>query len=366
MRNFKNILIVRTDRIGDVVLTTPMLTKLRQLCPHAHITVLLSPLTKDLMQGHPAVDRVIVDDRESQHKGLRGFLRLRREIKQGRYELAIILHTKKRTNALCFAAGIPYRLGYCNNKFGFLLTHPIKDIRPEGKWHEAGYCLNILRHLPCGTSFDAFDPFTEMGELYVAQAPESDIWAEQYLSRRNIQRKDIVITIHAGASDMEKRCSYVFFADLIEALIVKYKAKVLLIGASYIKESSKEILKALPSNNQQKVFDCVGDTTVSQLVSLIKRSSVLISNDSGPVHLAAALQRPVVSLFVRNQPGINPERWRPLGARSRYISVPRQTGERCNPSGQSAKDVTASKKHVWQDFITKDRILEEVDSLFKL
>ena len=135
-KSFKNILIVRTDRIGDVVLTTPSIKALRQFYPGARISILVTPATFDLVNGNPYVDEVLLDDRNGRHQGLVGAWRLIREIDLKHFDLAIIYHTKRRYNWACYMAGIPCRLGYKNDKFGFLLSHPIQDPRPLGQRHE--------------------------------------------------------------------------------------------------------------------------------------------------------------------------------------------------------------------------------------
>ena len=100
-KTFKNILIVRTDRIGDVVLTTPAIKAIRQAYPGSRISVLVTPATFDLVNGNPYVDEILVDDRQGRHKGLFGFLRLVREIRLKQFDLAVIFHTKRRYNLAC-------------------------------------------------------------------------------------------------------------------------------------------------------------------------------------------------------------------------------------------------------------------------
>ena len=163
-RIFNNILIVRTDRIGDVVLTTPAIKALRETYPVSRISVLVSPATFDLVNGNPYLDEILVDDRCGRHKGLLGFNRLVSEIRLKQFDLAVIFHTKRRYNLACWLARIPYRLGYKNNKFGFLLSHPIKDVRPLGKKHEAEYCLDVLKAIDIeNNDLDVFVPWQKEG-----------------------------------------------------------------------------------------------------------------------------------------------------------------------------------------------------------
>ena len=114
INSYKNILIVRTDRIGDVVLTTPAIMALRRHYPNAKISILVTPQTRELVDGNSCIDEVIIDDRKGEHKGY-GFFKLIGLLRQKRFDVAVNYHTKKRTNLACFLAGIPIRIGYvCN------------------------------------------------------------------------------------------------------------------------------------------------------------------------------------------------------------------------------------------------------------
>ena len=346
MRDFKNILIVRTDRMGDVVLTTASIKILRQAYPNAKISIIVSPGTKDLVEGNPYLDEVLIDDRKIENAGFLGFLKLIQKLRKKKFDLAIVFHTKKRTNLICFLAGIPYRIGYKNNKFGFLLTHPIKDIRHLGIKHESEYCLDVLKHLDIETENKV--------ELFLPTHPKSEQWLHQFFKEKNISDKDRLVVIHAGASDPSRRWPEHYYADLIRHLIEKYNSKVVLIGDKSMQSISDKILSLVSG----PVFDLSGQTTMSHLVSLIRRCDLLISNDSGPVHLASGVSAPVVAIFTRNQPGINPERWRPLGPKIRVVSVPRNT----EISFAKAKEMDAK----YLEMIRMEEVLEAVDAIFKL
>ena len=147
MEPFKNILVVRTDRMGDVVLTTPAVKALREHFPQAHLTMLVTKNTKDIVVGNKFLDGIIAEDRQGEHRGFWGTLKLINLLRRKKFDLAIVYHTKRRTNYICFLAGIPRRIGYKNDKFGFLLTDPLKDARHLGLKHEAQYCLDVLKEV---------------------------------------------------------------------------------------------------------------------------------------------------------------------------------------------------------------------------
>ena len=308
MKLFKNILIVRTDRIGDVVLTTPAIYALRNAYPSARISILVSQLTVDLVDGNPHIDEIIVDDREGLHKGLLGYINLVRKIKSKHFDLAVVYHTKKRTNLMCFLSGIPWRLGYKDKKFGYLLTMPVKDDRHLGIKHEAQYCLDLLDTL--GIESKLVDPYLPIHE-------RNEVWVAQLLKKYNINEENKIIAIHPGASDPSKCWPVERFLELMENLNLNEAVRFIIIGSRNIEKIAGQM------SAQVKVppINLVAKTSVGEMVSLLKRCDLLVSNDSGPVHIASALGTPVISIFTRNQPGINPERWKPLGKKSTFVAV---------------------------------------------
>ncbi len=308
--NFSRILVVRTDRMGDVVLTTPFVKVLRRAYPAAHICILVTPATADLVNGNPYLDEVLVDDRAGRHKGVLGSLHLAQDIRRGNFNAVFILHTKRRYNLACFLAGVPVRIGYRNDKMGFLLTHPLKDIRHLGEKHESEYCLDVLKGV--GINGNAEDSLN----MLVPVRKDADIWALDWLNSQGIRAGEL-ITIHPGASDPAKCWPAASFAALIGRLMDLYDLKVVLIGGPQTKAIAGEILRLCP----KPVLDLTGRTSVAQSAALLSRCRLLISNDSGPVHLAAGVGTFVISLFLRDQPGINPERWKPLGPKGFFLST---------------------------------------------
>jgi heptosyltransferase-2 len=310
-KTYQNILVVRTDRIGDVVLTTPAIKAIRQSYPGARISVLVSPVTHDLVNGNPYVDEILLDDRQGRHKGFIGFLRLVHEIRIKQFDLAIIFHTKKRYNLVCYAARIPLRLGYKNEKFGFLLSLPLKDTRPLGEKHEAEYCMDVLKAI--GIENNELD-------VFVPAQKEAEDWAINWMRENNLRPNDLIV-VHPGSSDPAKCWPLVNFASLIDRLIERYSLKIVLIGSPQTAPLALDILQKV--RRASGVLNLTGKTSVAQIASLLRRARLLVSNDSGPVHVAAGVGTSVISLFMRDQPGINPQRWKPLGQKSFVlINVP--------------------------------------------
>ena len=346
-RIFKNILVVRTDRIGDVVLTTPSLQALRESFPQAKISVLVTPQTKPLVEGNPNIDEVLVDDREGVNKGFLGFWRLVFQMMSKRYDLAVIYHTKNRMNLLCWHAMIPYRIGFNkeNKKFSFLLTHPVKDIRHLGEKREIEYCLDLVRSLN--------DQWNSQGKFFIPVKREDSVWAEEALSGY-FEGDGKTLAVHLGASDKSKMWPVDKFIVLIRELQRKYKLRVVLVGG----ENLSSLGEKLVSSVENRVLNLIGRTTVGQMVAVLKCCDVLVSNDSGPVHVADAVGTPVVSIFTRNQPGINPERWGPVGKNSQIIAIPQDLDPDFKKSGAATSE--------YLQIIETKEVFAVVDALLKL
>ncbi len=302
--DFKRILVVRTDRVGDVVLTIPALTLIRKNYPKSHIAVLVAPATKDIVNGHPDIDEVIVYDKDYEHKGIFGFWKMKNLLQSKKFDVTMVYHTKQRTNLLCFLAGIPRRIGYHNQKYGFLLTDKIFDDRPQGIRHESEYCLEILKQL--GLSIDDQCPMP-----YMPIKEQARQWVKQFYKTNNIEEKDRLIAIHPGGSDYTKRWPREKFAELINQMGEKYPYLYVLVGSKEV----EKIARTIQSLAKVPLINAVGQTSIAQLAALLERCQLLISNDSGPVHVATAVGTPVISIFGQRRRGISVTRWHPLGSK---------------------------------------------------
>ena len=235
-----------------------------------------------------------------------GFWKFVLGLKKKKFDLAIVLHTKRKTNIITFLADIPRRVGYCDTKFGFLLTDKIKDTRSLGLKHEVEYCLDILKYM--GMEIKDIAP-------YVALNKDALAWARNFLQEAGIKKEDRLACIHPGASCVSKRWLKERFIVLANKLVEEYGLKVILVADGTDMVIADEIAK----NTRYPVINAAGKTSLSQLAALLKHCSIFISNDSGPVHIASSVGTPVISLFGRNQAGLSPVRWAPVGKRDKYV-----------------------------------------------
>jgi len=175
---------------------------------------------------------------------------------------------------------------------------------------------------------------------------------KQWLVKEDLNDEQLVV-LHPGSSCATKCWPIKSFASLAKALNSNQNVKVVVMGDEGCRKAAQQIKRYARSS----VVDVTGNLTVAQMVVLLQKASVLVSNDSGPVHVAAAMNTPVISLFLRNQPGINPERWKPLGEHS--ITLMNKPGEEIVLNEKS--DVIGGKF----DSISVDEVLEKVNQILE-
>ncbi len=309
MRNSKKmkILLARTDRLGDLVLTTTAIKAVREAYPDAHIAIIVRPYGKLLVDGNPYIDEVITYDKLGLHRSVGATIRFALRLRKARFDRAVIFHPTNRMHLITYIANIPRRVGY-DNKLSFLLTDRIKNTKHKGEKHERDYTLDLLKAL--GIS-------SQEKELFVALDDNARLRIEQILSNHGIAAKDTLVTLHPGASCVSKIWPSERFAKLADALIEKNNIKIAVISGKdkrdlFCAESVKGFM-------QKEAIFLTGGLDLRELAALLKRSVLFISNDSGPVHVATAVGTPVLDIFGRNQPGLSSLRWGPLGKKDVVI-----------------------------------------------
>lgn len=292
---------MRTDRLGDVVLTTPAIKAVRKAYPEAYLAMMVRPYAELAVKGNPYLNEVILYDKDGRHKSIIASIGFAMELKKKNFELCIIFHPTNRAHIISYLAGIPKRIGYDEN-FPFLLTDRIRNVKHEGQKHELDYNLDLLKLL---------DIESKERELYVPVNDEATKFIDELLIKSGIRKTDRVVVIHPGASCPSKIWPLVRFAKLADRLIESYGVKIVVIGGE--DERDAFCVNSVGKFMLKEALFLSGGLNVSQLAALLKRAILFVSNDSGPVHIAVAVKTPVVAIFGRNQPGLNPTRWGPLG-----------------------------------------------------
>jgi heptosyltransferase-2 len=287
-RNGKRILIVSVNWLGDILFMTPAIRAIRRAFPKAYIACLVPPYGKDLLVGNPHLDEVILLREERGLKGWRHWGSMVRQLKAGRFDEVYLFHRSFTRTMLTWLAGIPVRIGYRTGKRGWLLTHPV-DPPHQDSLHKVEGFLNLLRAVG----------IPEDGRHYDVQIfPEDERWALALLQEVGIHPTDRWVALHPGANWRLKRWPLGHFAQLADGLRERYQVKPLFIGGPTDVPLVEEILRRM----KVPAPSAAGRTHFRQLAALLKRALLLISNDSGPLHLGMAVGIPVIGLFGPTDP----------------------------------------------------------------
>ncbi|MDD5019197.1 MAG: lipopolysaccharide heptosyltransferase II [Candidatus Omnitrophica bacterium] len=283
----ERVVIVEVNWLGDVLFSTPAIRAIRKKHPGAYITALIVPRCKTLLLGNNYLDEVMALDEEGRYRGFFGKLRLVRDLKIRRFNIAYILRPSL-TRTLClFLAGVRRRIGFATKKTAFLLTE--KTAFPKGLVHRA----DIYYYLVTGAAIPAGERYCD---FFVA--PDDRDFIDSFLEKHRLAKDRNIVTLHVGGNWDLKRWPKDRFARLIDVLAENYQMDVVISGA-YTEYSLAEEIAALA---HVKPFIACGLTTLKQLGVLFQKSAVVISADSGPLHVAAAVGARVLSLFGPTSP----------------------------------------------------------------
>jgi lipopolysaccharide heptosyltransferase II len=275
-----NVLVLQTSFLGDSLLTLPLLRRLKEGLPRARISVLTLPKNADVFRGSPWADEVLLDDKHGAHGGFLGAWKIARELRGRGFDLAVIPHRSLRSALVARLAGIPRRVGFSSSAGRFLLT----DLVPFA-WLTHDLERNLALARPLGA---AAAPATDEAR-YVAPPPVTPELARK-LAEAGAAEGARLAGVHPGAAWATKRWPPERFAELCRRLSSAGLTPVL-VGGPGDAPLGDSIAKA------SGAADLVGRTSLEELKSLMGRLSLFVTNDSGPMHLAAAAGVPVVALF---------------------------------------------------------------------
>ena len=275
--------------------------------PQAHLILMVGAANHELLADYPEVDEVVAEPGLGDQWWRRAG-RLSRLWRSWRVQTVMVSNPKKEYHVAAWLAGIPRRVGY-DCKWGGLLTHRLPDRKALGERHEVEYNLDLARliGLPTPRPQWQWPSFTREQE---------DV--RQLLSAQGLNPSEAFVAIHPWTSHPSKQWPLPRYRELIGAVGREPSIQVALIGGP---EERIRVPEVLPAHG--RVADVVGRISLSQLAALLRQARVVVSNDSGPVHLAAAMGTPTVVLFGTSDPATGPARWGPWGAGHTVICKPR-------------------------------------------
>ena len=287
----EKILILTPNWLGDAVLALPAIEAVKQIFPQARLSLLIPGHLLDIFKYNPVVDDLITYNHLKGFKGLWEDKRLVGGLKRMDFDLAVIFPNSFRSALLTSLSGIPERVGYRADARSFLLTRPLSRADGWLRQHMVDYYMNLVRGL-------GYVGETGPPKIYLSQ--EEEMWADEFIASISGGHEEAVVGLNPGATyGPAKRWFPERFVGLARRLAENYRVKFLIFGGP----REMGMVEGMAQSLGGKGISLAGKTDLLKLAVLSRRCAVFITNDSGPMHLAAASGARVIALFGSTDPG---------------------------------------------------------------
>ncbi len=278
----KKILLIRLRRIGDVTLTTPAISALRQGIQAASISYIVEKPYRGLVEGNPNLDKVIVLERK---QSLRDFLKLIRLIRKDKYDVVLDFHGGPRASLITLLSKARLKVGYKIKYKNFFYHIKLPRNPKEGYFHSVENHINLIKAL--GVDVKSFPP------LYLPQAQKTEAGKINKFIEENSPVGRKIITIHISAGNAFRNWGVDNLVQLAHLLAQQPDIKIVLIGTGEDQKAEEKILE----KSTVSLLSLVGRLNLREVKELISHSSLFVGPDSGPMHIAASTSTPIVALF---------------------------------------------------------------------
>ena len=325
-RHPHRLLFFRNDRLGETVLNIPAVACLKKTFPKTHVTFLCHPQMAELLACVPAIDSVLPDPAPADKSWWAQTKALAPVLRREKFDAAIISNASKSAHLASWLAGIPVRVGY-RRKWGGLLNRSLPDNRAADGRHEVLHNLDLAALLGADVS----------GITFPISIPEdAALNARRHLKQQGLIDGKPYFCMHPWSSNPVKEWPAAGFAALSERFSTSLGSAPVLIGGQESCARAETLHRQAP-----RTINLTGKLSLVELAALLANAQMLVSNDSGPVHLAAALKSPVIALFGMADPGSQPQRWSPWGSKNATIQKPLEQ--------LSADEVFATAQKIFHD-----------------
>lgn len=330
----KNILLIKPSSLGDIIHGLPLLKSIKDKWPDAKISWVVKDIYADLLDGNPYIDDLILLKKNSLTLSVFSFAK---RLRQGKFDLAIDLQGLFRSGFIAFLSGAPQRVGFENAREQAAIYYTDK-VEASVELHAVDRNLKLAASIGCNIQKPEF-------EINISKEAEKKV--SDFFRAIHLNKKNPIITFVPGTRWEKKRWPSQSFSRLGNRLIKQLKANIIFTGSHQEMKLISEISVALqdPSGNATGF-------SLQELAALIKKSDVLVTNDSGPMHIAAAVGTPVVALFGPTEPART-------GPYTENCIVIKKEMD-CSPCFRSR---CTKKSFECMEFITVDEVFEAVKKL---
>ncbi|MBN1587499.1 MAG: glycosyltransferase family 9 protein [Candidatus Omnitrophica bacterium] len=289
MKTPRRLLLWFPNWLGDVVFTTPVLESLRQAMPQTRLTGLAVPRAAELLEGNPWLDELQIYDPEGVHRSPIGLRTLAGSLRRGNFDAALLLKSSRTRALLCAAAGIPVRVGALKGGFPWPLTHA--SHLHYDSLHRTDYYLELSKPLGISAASACVKWFVAEGSAQLL---------EPWLREQAISEEEPYLVLHPGGNWEPKRWPAESFSLAARQLCESHGMRAVLIGTQPERGLAEEIAAQLP--NAPVIAS--GSLNLKQLSALLQGARLMLSNDSGPLHMAVGLGVPAVGIYGPTNPAI--------------------------------------------------------------
>lgn len=277
----KRIIVTFLMHLGDLILTTPFIHALRKAAPHAHITYLVDGKLKEVVDHNPYIDEVWTIDKKGKDNNIKALRAMSKRISEGNFDVLINLHPNERCSFIDAFAKVPVKVGASHFLFrGFF--HPF--LKLNRTIHAADMYLDVLKRI-------GVDDLANDG-LEVFPSPENVEWVKKYWQDKGVQEGTKLIGFNIGSAVVTKRWPAKNFALVADTLAQEGYQTVFFGG-----KMDEELVKEATALMESKPIIATGDFTLGQLAAAMRSCSVIVTNDSGPMHMAISQKVPIVALY---------------------------------------------------------------------
>ncbi len=267
----------------------PVFQALKEEFPNAEIFCVGPQRIEPVMSRSPFVDHFVIFDERNSHRSLKAKWQFVQSIRKEKIDMAFLLHGSLTRALLIWLSGIPERIGYPTKKRGFLLTYQVEELR--GEVHRMDYYCRVIEDYGIPVK-------SKMYALNIKKEDEESL--NTILKQKGLDGNSKIAVLHVGANWELKRWPKEYFSKLGALITEELGLSVVISGSDRDRDTAEEI--AVQSRANLRVT--AGETTIGQLMALLKRATVVVAGDTGPLHFAAALGTPVVGLFGPTRPEI--------------------------------------------------------------
>jgi len=294
----KKLLVSRTDKLGDVILTLPLISEVRRIFPESEITFLTKKYVHNLINSYFAFDKLIGLENSG------GFFSFLKFLRNEKYDIVINVYPRFKLALLFFLAGIKIRIGTGYRWYSFLYNKKLCEHRKDAVKHESEYNIDLLKTITDRARYNNNFVFT--------YTDEEKLNLESKLNKFSFSLSGKYIVVHPGSKGSAKDWPVENFKLYINKFFEEFKnIKVVLTGIQEETEILTDICNSVPEKYKNFIVNLCDKLNLKELMILTDNSKLFISNSTGPIHIAGALNKNIIG-FYPNQKPMNETRWRPL------------------------------------------------------